>query len=77
MLHVVGLFASCAHWLYYSMALMWFRAVQALIKFLEGTSDEDIPGLHVPIGTPLVYELDENLSAVKHYKVADHSKLQE
>lgn len=53
---------------------MQSSVVQALIKFLEGISDEDIPGLHVPIGTPLVYELDENLSAVNHYQVADHSK---
>lgn len=56
------------------MTIMLLSVVQALIKYLEGISDEDIPGLHVPIGTPLVYELDENLSAVNHYQVADQSK---
>lgn len=50
--------------------------VQALIKYLDGISDEDIPDLHVPIGTPLVYELDEHLRAVNHYQVADRSKAQ-
>lgn len=58
------------------MTLTRCSAVQALIKYLEGISDEDIPGLYVPIGTPLVYELDENLNAVNHYQVADHSKSQ-
>lgn len=50
--------------------------VQALIKHLEGISDEDIPELHIPIGTPLVYELDENLNSLNHYQVADNSKSQ-
>lgn len=48
--------------------------MQALIKYLDGISDEDIPDLQVPIGTPLVYELDEHLRAVNHYQVADRSK---
>ena len=50
--------------------------VQAVVKYLQGISDEDIPGLHIPVGTPLVYELDENLHALKHYRVAD-DKLQD
>lgn len=48
--------------------------MQALIKYIDGISDEDIPDLYVPIGMPLVYELDEHLKAVNHYEVADRSK---
>lgn len=54
-------------------ALMLLGVLQALIKHLQGISDEDIPGLYIPIGTPLVYELDENLHAIKHREVADDS----
>ncbi|KAL3130676.1 hypothetical protein ABBQ38_008066 [Trebouxia sp. C0009 RCD-2024] len=53
------------------------NSIRALIKHLQGISDEDIPGLYIPIGIPLVYELDENLHAIKHHQVADDSKSQD
>ena len=40
---------------------------RALAKYLDRVSDEDIVGLNIATGIPLVYELDEDLGPVKHY----------
>ncbi|MCZ0709477.1 phosphoglyceromutase [Microbacterium paraoxydans] len=36
------------------------NSLRGLVKHLEGISDDDIAGLNIPTGIPLVYELDEN-----------------
>ena len=44
------------------------NSLRALIKHIDGLSDDDVVGLEIKYGTPLVYELDENLRAInKHY----------
>lgn len=35
------------------------NSLRALVKHLDGISDEDIAGLNIPTGIPLVYELNE------------------
>lgn len=40
------------------------NSLRALVKLLDGISDEDIAGLNIPTGMPLVYELDENFVPV-------------
>lgn len=40
------------------------NSLRALVKYLDGISDEDIAGLNIPTGIPLVYELDENFKPV-------------
>jgi 2,3-bisphosphoglycerate-dependent phosphoglycerate mutase len=37
------------------------NSLRALVKHLDGISDEDIAGLNIPTGMPLVYRLDEGL----------------
>src|SRR5690606_11677012 len=37
------------------------NSLRALVKMLEGNSDDDIVGLHIPTGVPRVYELDARL----------------
>jgi 2,3-bisphosphoglycerate-dependent phosphoglycerate mutase len=37
------------------------NSLRALVKYLDGISDEDIAGLNIPTGNPLRYDLDENL----------------
>ena len=37
------------------------NSLRALVKHLDGISDEDIAGLNIPTGMPLVYELDDDL----------------
>ncbi|TWI63085.1 2,3-bisphosphoglycerate-dependent phosphoglycerate mutase [Pseudoduganella lurida] len=47
------------------------NSLRALIKMLDGISDEEIVGLNIPNGQPLVYELDENLKPIRHYYLGD------
>jgi 2,3-bisphosphoglycerate-dependent phosphoglycerate mutase len=37
------------------------NSLRALVKHLDGISDEDIAGLNIPTGMPLVYRLDDQL----------------
>jgi 2,3-bisphosphoglycerate-dependent phosphoglycerate mutase len=37
------------------------NSIRALVKHLDGISDEDIAGLNIPTGMPLVYRLDDEL----------------
>lgn len=41
------------------------NSLRALVKHLDNISDDDIAGLNIPTGIPLVYELDENLKPTK------------
>ena len=47
------------------------NSIRALIKYLDNISDDDIVGLNIPNGIPLVYELDENLRPIRHYYLGD------
>jgi 2,3-bisphosphoglycerate-dependent phosphoglycerate mutase len=47
------------------------NSLRALIKMLDGISDEEIVGLNVPNGQPLVYELDADLKPIKSYYLGD------
>lgn len=47
------------------------NSLRALVKYLDGVSDEDIVSLNIPTGIPLVYELDTELRAVEHYYLGD------
>lgn len=47
------------------------NSIRALVKYLDNISDADIVGLNIPNGTPLVYELDENLKPIRHYYLGD------
>src|SRR5919199_6392478 len=38
------------------------NSLRALVKHLDGIGDEDIAGLNIPTGIPLLYELDESLT---------------
>ena len=37
------------------------NSLRALVKYLDGISDEDIAGLNIPTGNPLRYDLDDQL----------------
>jgi 2,3-bisphosphoglycerate-dependent phosphoglycerate mutase len=47
------------------------NSIRALIKYLDNISDDDIVGLNIPNGIPLVYELDADLKPIKHYYLGD------
>ncbi|WP_368644449.1 2,3-diphosphoglycerate-dependent phosphoglycerate mutase [Castellaniella ginsengisoli] len=51
------------------------NSLRALIKHLDGISDDDIIGLNIPTGQPLVYELDEDLRPLRHYYLGDEDQI--
>ncbi|MFC1522529.1 2,3-diphosphoglycerate-dependent phosphoglycerate mutase [Elusimicrobiota bacterium] len=52
------------------------NSLRALVKHLDNVSDEDIVGLNIPTGIPLVYELGQDLRPIKHYYLGDQSKVE-
>ncbi len=47
------------------------NSLRALVKYLDDISDEDIVGLNIPTGLPLIYELDDDLKPRKSYYLGD------
>jgi 2,3-bisphosphoglycerate-dependent phosphoglycerate mutase len=47
------------------------NSLRALVKHLDGISDEEIVELNIPTGIPLVYELDERLKPLQSYYLGD------
>ena len=47
------------------------NSLRALVKYLDGISDEAIVALNIPTGIPLVYELDTNLRAIRSSYLGD------
>ena len=47
------------------------NSLRALVKYLDAIGDEDIVGLNIPTGIPLVYELDDALEPLRHYCLGD------
>ncbi|WP_066185996.1 2,3-diphosphoglycerate-dependent phosphoglycerate mutase [Gracilibacillus timonensis] len=43
------------------------NSLRGLMKYLENISDEDIVNVNIPTGSPLVYELDEQMVPVSKY----------
>ncbi|MCD6135957.1 2,3-diphosphoglycerate-dependent phosphoglycerate mutase [Candidatus Bipolaricaulota bacterium] len=52
------------------------NSLRALVKYLDDVSEEEITGLNIPTGFPLVYELDDDLQAVKHYYLGDAEEIE-
>ena len=53
------------------------NSMRALVKMLDGISDEDIVGFNIPTGIPLAYELDDDLKPVDRRFLADPEVLRE
>lgn len=51
------------------------NSLRALVKYLDKVSDDDIVGLNIPTGIPLVYELEDDLAPMKHYYLGDPEKV--
>ena len=52
------------------------NSLRALVKYLDGVSDEDIVRLNIPTGVPLVYELDNFLNPVRSRYLGDADEVQ-
>ena len=51
------------------------NSLRALVKYFDNLSDEEIIGVNIPTGTPLVYEFDEDFKVVKSYYLGDQEAL--
>jgi 2,3-bisphosphoglycerate-dependent phosphoglycerate mutase len=47
------------------------NSLRSLVKRLDNVSDEEIVGLNIPTGIPLVYELDDDLKPIRSYYLGD------
>ena len=47
------------------------NSLRGLVKYFDNVSEEEIVGLNIPTGIPLVYELDDNLKPLRHYYLGD------
>ncbi len=49
------------------------NSLRALVKHLSNIPDDEITGLEIPTGEPIVYELDDSLAATERYYLKDRS----
>ncbi len=47
------------------------NSLRALVKYLDNVTDQDIVGLNIPTGVPLIYELSDELKPIRHYYLGD------
>jgi 2,3-bisphosphoglycerate-dependent phosphoglycerate mutase len=47
------------------------NSLRALIKYLDHVSDNEIVGVNIPTGIPLVYELNDDLTPIRHFYLGD------
>ena len=51
------------------------NSLRALVKYFDNLTSDEIIGVNIPTGTPLVYEFDENFKAVNHYYLGDQDAI--
>ena len=47
------------------------NSLRALVKYLDNIPEAEIVGLNIPTGIPLVYELNDDLTPIRHYYLGD------
>ena len=47
------------------------NSIRALVKYLDNIADDDIVGVNIPNGIPLVYGLDADLKPIRSYYLGD------
>ena len=53
------------------------NSLRALVKYFENLSDEEIIGVNIPTGVPLVYEFDDNFKVLKKYYIGNQDAINE
>jgi 2,3-bisphosphoglycerate-dependent phosphoglycerate mutase len=51
------------------------NSLRALVKYLDQVADEDVPGLSIPTGIPIVYELDAALRPIQRDYVGEEAEV--
>jgi 2,3-bisphosphoglycerate-dependent phosphoglycerate mutase len=47
------------------------NSIRGIIKYLSNIGDDEIVGLEIPTGKPIVYELGNDLSVVRRYYLGE------
>ncbi len=47
------------------------NSLRAMVKYLDNIPDDEIVGVNIPTGVPLVYELDADLKPIRSYYLGD------
>ena len=47
------------------------NSLRALVKHLSGISDDEITGLEIPTGQPIIYDLDDDLAVLDRYYLSE------
>ena len=53
------------------------NSLRAIVKYLNNMSDDEIMGVNIPTGFPLVYELNDDLETEKHYYLGDEKEIKQ
>src|SRR5262249_20712628 len=51
------------------------NSIRAMVKYLDGISDNEIVGVNIPTGIPLVYDLDGDLKPLNHEYLGDPEEI--
>ncbi len=51
------------------------NSIRSLVKYFDKMSNEEIMGVNIPTGVPLVYEFDEDFNVLKKYYLGDEDEL--
>jgi 2,3-bisphosphoglycerate-dependent phosphoglycerate mutase len=52
------------------------NSLRALVKHLDRLSDDDIVELNIPTGIPLVYELNDDLTPLRHFYLGNQAEIE-
>ena len=51
------------------------NSLRALVKYFDDLTPDEILGVNIPTGVPLVYEFDDNFKVINHYYLGDQEAL--
>lgn len=51
------------------------NSIRALVKYFENMPDDEIVGVNIPTGVPLVYEFDHNFKVINKYYLGDQDAI--
>ncbi len=51
------------------------NSLRALVKYFDNLGNDEIIGVNIPTGVPLVYEFDENFNTLNHYYLGDQEAI--
>lgn len=52
------------------------NSLRALVKYFENLSEDEILGVNIPTGVPLVYEFEDDMTFIKKYYLGDQAAIE-